>query len=355
MTAETIESIRLLESRAAHSYWTAWRRIPINFPKGDLRRVPQHWRAFGARVSPITGSPRLAANPINAMLNYLYAVLESETRLAIAALGLDPGLGVLHADAPARDSLACDLMEPIRPDVDAYVLKWVSHETMRREWFFEQRNGSCRLMASFAVRLSETAPTWGNAVAPVAERLARILWSKTTRITRQQRPATRLTQDHRREARGLPAVSRSTPPPRPDSFCSDCGAEIGRGRTYCATCAIKHNTVALVRAARSGRVAAQTDQAQAFRAEAQRRPGAAKALWKKSDLPTWLNNDVYIRKVQPRLRNVTLGVLASSLGISIPYAVEIRSGKRVPHARHWQKLAKLAGIHEGASGNDDSQ
>jgi hypothetical protein len=29
----------------------------------------------------------------NAILNYLYSVLESETRLAAAALGLDPGLG----------------------------------------------------------------------------------------------------------------------------------------------------------------------------------------------------------------------------------------------------------------------
>jgi hypothetical protein len=32
-----------------------------------------------------------------------------------AKLGLDPGLGVLHKDTPNRYSLACDLMEPIRP------------------------------------------------------------------------------------------------------------------------------------------------------------------------------------------------------------------------------------------------
>jgi hypothetical protein len=36
-------------------------------------------------------------------------------------LGLDPGLGVLHRDRPNRDSLACDLMEPVRPLVDAYL------------------------------------------------------------------------------------------------------------------------------------------------------------------------------------------------------------------------------------------
>jgi CRISPR-associated protein Cas1 len=52
----------------------------------------------------------------------MYAILESEARLAISELGLDPGIGVLHADTRTRDSLACDLMEPIRPQVDAYLL-----------------------------------------------------------------------------------------------------------------------------------------------------------------------------------------------------------------------------------------
>ena len=78
----------------------------------------------------------------------------------------------MHADTDARDSLACDLMEPIRPQVDAYVLDWLTREPIRREWFFEQRDGNCRLMAPFAVRLAETAPTWGRAVAPIAEWVA---------------------------------------------------------------------------------------------------------------------------------------------------------------------------------------
>jgi hypothetical protein len=38
-------------------------------------------------------------------------MLEFEVRLAAAALGLDPGLGILRVGAQARDSLACDLME----------------------------------------------------------------------------------------------------------------------------------------------------------------------------------------------------------------------------------------------------
>src|SRR5205807_7494021 len=109
----------------------------------------EHWRSFGARVSPLTGSPRLAVNPPNAILNYLYSVLESEARLAAAALGLDPGLGVLHVDTPARDSLASDLMEPVRPQVDSYLLDWITRRLLSRTWFSEQRDGNCRLLGSF--------------------------------------------------------------------------------------------------------------------------------------------------------------------------------------------------------------
>jgi CRISPR-associated protein Cas1 len=89
-TSDSVTTIRLIESQAARAYWSAWSALPINFPKNQLRRVPEHWRSFGARVSPLTRSPRLAANPPNAILNYLYALLESEARLAAAALGLDP-------------------------------------------------------------------------------------------------------------------------------------------------------------------------------------------------------------------------------------------------------------------------
>ena len=151
--AETIEAIRSLEAQAAVAYWSAWRGVKITFPKMDLPRVPDHWLPFGTRKSPLTGSPRLAANPANAVLNYLYALLESESRLAAVALGLDPGLGFLHADTDARDSLACDLMEAVRPHVDAYLLDWIRRQPFRREWFFEKSDGNCRLMAQFCVRL----------------------------------------------------------------------------------------------------------------------------------------------------------------------------------------------------------
>lgn len=115
--ADTPDNLRLIESQAASAYWATWRTLTIKFPRKDETRLPDHWRVFGARISPLTGSPRVAMNPANAILNYLYALLESESRLAGAALGLDPGIAVLHVDTPYRDSLACDLMEPVRPQV----------------------------------------------------------------------------------------------------------------------------------------------------------------------------------------------------------------------------------------------
>jgi len=62
-------------------------------------------------------------------------VLESEARLAVTALGLDPGLGVLHADAPGRDSLAFDVLEPARPVVDTYLLDWITTQPLKRNGF----------------------------------------------------------------------------------------------------------------------------------------------------------------------------------------------------------------------------
>lgn len=61
-------------------------------------------------------------------------------RSGIRIRSLDPGIGLLHVDTDTRDSLACDLMEPVTPQVDAYLLDWPTREPLRRAWFFEQRD-----------------------------------------------------------------------------------------------------------------------------------------------------------------------------------------------------------------------
>lgn len=342
--AETIDRIRLLESQAALAYWGAWKTLHVGFPKKDLPRVPEHWKEFGGRVSPLTGSPRLAANPPNAMLNYLYALLESEARLAITALGLDSGLGVLHVDTPTRDSLACDVMEPIRPEVDAYVLRWITHEILKREWFFEERNGNARLMGTFAMRLAETLPTWRRAVAPIAEMVSETLWRvKPKPASKHRPPATRLTQSHKREAKGA-APSPAVIPPRPPAVCRTCGASINFGRIYCAPCGVAASRQILIEAAKLGRVIAHSPEVRARQAEKQRQHNAAAKAWNPSNQPEWLTEQVYREKIQPRLASIPVGIIASALDVSQPYATHIRKGAQIPHPRHWQVLACLAGV-----------
>jgi CRISPR-associated endonuclease Cas1 len=342
-TADKISTIRLLESQAASAYWSAWSNLPINFPKNALPRVPDHWCTFASRHSPLTGSPRLAANPPNAILNYLYALLESEARLAVAAMGLDPGLGVLHVDTTARDSLACDVMEPVRPQVDAYLLDWITRESLSRDWFFEQRDGNCRLMAPLAVRLSETAPTWGRAVAPIAEWVARAFWST---IRKPDSPlASRLTQRRRREAKGC-GTALFVPVPSPQSICHGCGKAIATGSTNCAVCAVPVSRQRMSEVAQLGRAASRTPQARARVATTQRRQAAARYGWSPSSQPDWLTAGVYTEKIKALLARASISEIARALDVSYPYAAAIRAGRRRPHPRHWQALARLTGVHE---------
>lgn len=338
-TAETIQEIRQLESQAAQAYWSRWHGLPVNFPASDLRRVPQHWRTFGTRKSPLTGSPRLAINPANAMLNYMYALLESEARLAATAMGLDPGIGFLHVDTDARDSLACDLMEPGRPLVDAFLLNWIRKEPLKREWFFEQGDGSCRLMASFVERLSESATAWRQSVAPITEWVSRVLWSTFKNYGRRNSPPTYLTQSRRREAKGKPHLQFVTPP-RPPHLCGNCGKNVTAGYDRCTTCKISVCTKELIKAAHNGRLAAHT-RAEAKRGESRRRHAAGLGAWRPSDQPAWLTEETYLRKIQPRLSNVTVPAIRAAIGVSKSYATDIRSGKRLPHPRHWEPLARV--------------
>jgi len=344
--ADSLSTIRLIESQAARAYWSAWSTLPVNFPKSDLARVPEHWQTFGARVSPLTGSPRLAANPANAILNYLYCVLESESRLAAAALGLDPGLGVLHVDTPARDSLACDLMEPVRSTVDSYVLDWITRQPLKREWFFEQRDGNCRLMAPFAVRLSETASIWRRAVAPVAEWIAKQFWSTTQRRTQSTHAPTHLTQAHRRAAKGGSSDTSVRVVEPIENLCPGCGKRIRSESITCVRCGVPTSTKNMVNAARIGRLTANGPKAQAKRASKARKNALAQHSWKESDQPAWLTPELFSGKIQPLLSGVSMSAIRSAIGVSKWYASKIRQGYG-PHPRHWQTLAGLVRLSPG--------
>jgi hypothetical protein len=153
---------------------------------------------------------------------------------------------------------------------------------------------------------------------------------------------TRLTQQHRREAKGgLPAPTVSIP--KPDRLCRGCGTSIRDGRTDCAKCAVEGATKRLIQAAQIGRIAAHTPEALAKEGKAQRQQAKARSTWRQSNQPTWLTSDFYSEKIQPRLAEVSTSAVASRIGVSRWYAGRIRRGYR-PHPRHWKALAQLVGV-----------
>jgi CRISPR-associated protein Cas1 len=62
-----------------------------------------------------------AGDPVNARLNYGYAILRSTVLRSLHEARLHPGFGLHHTNGDNAGSLADDLMEPYRPAVDGLV------------------------------------------------------------------------------------------------------------------------------------------------------------------------------------------------------------------------------------------
>jgi hypothetical protein len=96
-----------------------------------------------------------------ARLAPLPVCLWRETRVVCPVISPHPlrtRRGKLHADQAHRDSLAADLMEPIRPQVDAYVFALLTQRPFAARDFHETRAGVCRLTALLTHELGETLP-----------------------------------------------------------------------------------------------------------------------------------------------------------------------------------------------------
>ena len=343
--ADDLTALLAAESGAASAYWQTWASVAVPFSPTDARRVPAHWLTFGQRHSHITGSPRLATNPPNAILNYLYALLQAETTLACQAIGLDPGLGFFHTDQRSRDSLALDLMETARPAVDAYLLALLTERRLQASDFIETRRGNCRIQPNLATQLAATAPIWREHVSPVVEATAKTLAAIDGRDV-----PTLLTQDNRREAW---AASRSRPPrprtPTLPASCRGCGTGLeNRRRRYCANC-LRDQTL---KAGEAGRPAAATVLAHlrtdgrdpahghaAATARGTKNAAHQKALAKWSQQGEPMSDASEFREtILPGLRDASIAELVAATGLSEHYCSLIRLGKRVPHPRHWDAL-----------------
>ena len=66
------------------------------------------------------------------MLNYAYVVEARRLARALTAIGLALPLGFLHSDKKGRNSFVWDAIEPLRPEIDARVFKFIASGPLRR-------------------------------------------------------------------------------------------------------------------------------------------------------------------------------------------------------------------------------
>jgi CRISPR-associated endonuclease Cas1 len=141
-------ALRGIEGRVAQAYFRSWRSIALKW--SGRKPVPDEWRQIGPRVSPKSGTNREATHPINAMLNYGYAILESQVRMGISAAGLDPHIAYFHGKYRGKQGLVLDLMEPMRPVVDRAVLELVRGHIFASGDVTLREDGVCRINPQLA-------------------------------------------------------------------------------------------------------------------------------------------------------------------------------------------------------------
>jgi len=83
-------------------------------------------------------------DPVNACLSLAYTMLHFDAVRAAHGAGIDPLLGFYHRPAFGRESLACDLIEPLRPLADEWVWQQFSSRALRIEHFSPDK-GACLL------------------------------------------------------------------------------------------------------------------------------------------------------------------------------------------------------------------
>jgi len=369
------QHLRIIESRAAAIYWRVWRKVEVNFARRDIKNVPQHWKYFNRRMSPLTSSPRNAANPANALLNYLYAILEAETRIACLTVGLDPGLGFLHVDQKNRDSLALDIMEPIRPQVDRWLYEFLKANGLKRRDFFERRDGTVRISSRITSLLAETSLLWAKAVAPVTEWVAVTLNRGYTHNKPSKKGiesldiATPLTESNRSAGRDpyrRKDTKRNKALKLAIKTCRECGNEVERkGREFCSKgCWEKHNEeVVLSRLAdagaksfaklhASGKDPSHGGEAARKRGQSNARRAQERREWERmnTDVEVEIEKQYFVNDLLPKLRDIPVRRIVNATGLSIRYASMIRRGLYTPHPMHYQKLEELVLLYNQNNG-----
>jgi CRISPR-associated protein Cas1 len=118
-----LDTLRGLEGRAAALYFGQFAKLVLvtDMPfAGRSRRPPR--------------------DPVNACLSFGYALLGRVVETEVLRAGLDPAVGFFHQPHHGRPSLMLDLLEELRPFVDALVLRLVNRKQLGPA-DFDRRDG----------------------------------------------------------------------------------------------------------------------------------------------------------------------------------------------------------------------
>lgn len=114
-----------------------------------------HFRALAAVFPPSLGfagrNRRPPRDPVNAALSLGYTLLHFDAVRACHIAGLDPLIGFYHRATFGRESLACDLIEPLRPRLDEWLWDQLRSRTLREDHFATSASG-CQLQKAGRAR-----------------------------------------------------------------------------------------------------------------------------------------------------------------------------------------------------------
>jgi CRISPR-associated protein Cas1 len=140
-------------SKAIATLQTLLPSVPVAADLPTLRGVEgagaaAHFQALAAVLPPALGfvarRRRPPPDPVNAALSLGYTLLHFEAVRAAYAAGLDPYIGFLHGIAFGRESLASDLIEPLRPALDGWLWRLFADRALRGD-HFRTEAGRCYL------------------------------------------------------------------------------------------------------------------------------------------------------------------------------------------------------------------
>ena len=152
---QTVDELRLLEAGSAVAYFRAWYATSLLWRASARHPIPDEWRTVGPRFTRVYASgSRNASHPVNAILNYAYAVLQSQVQIKAVVDGYDPMLGIMHYERDGSPAFVFDMMEPERPKVDRAVLVFLKSEALHPADFTIREDGVVRLNPELARRVA---------------------------------------------------------------------------------------------------------------------------------------------------------------------------------------------------------